>query len=270
MLLTIALAALPGSAWTQAPAPLSPDARRERLKEVRRIVHTLEAALVTDGALENLTLLAEPSLLYADDTRAVFGSSLWIWEQQGRAAGVAAIERNRGADQDAVWSFEFASLSPAALRLTLPAGKWAAGVATPRPVFDAPAVGSSRSRRQLQMKQLAERFTAVELHPKEGRIELRRLPAPIHRQSETAPGDGALFVFANGTNPEVVLSLRTLESANDAVWTYTLAALSSAEVIVNLDQREVWRDIKFDKPGDRSTYINGRLPTTAAAAASSQ
>lgn len=223
---TLLLGLLTAGAWADEPTPLSAESRRERLQVIRRIVQTIDTSIVIGEGVESAALLAEPSLLYADNTRDVADSSLWVWEHEGRPVGVTALEWNHRADAASPCTYEFASLSPAALRLTLPQGNWTAtsGVAAPRALLSAPAPAATRARRSLQIKQLAERFTAVELHRGQGRIELRRLAAPVYRQAETTPGDSALFVFANGTNPEVVLALGTLEAQGGSVWAYTLGA----------------------------------------------
>ena len=246
----------------QEQAGLSAQGRRERLQMIRGIVQTLDAT-VTGNRDEPASLLKEPSLLYADNVRELSDSSLWVWQHQGRAIGVTAVEWHLG-DQDAgTWTFEFTSLSPAALKLSLPDRTWtsARDVAAARVVPNAPAVAATRTLRQLQMKQIAERFRAAELHRQEGRLELRRLAAPVFRQAEATAGDGGLFVFANGTNPEVVLSITTLDGPRESVWAFTLGALCAEEYVVSLDDREVWQETRFTKPGARPNYINGRLPS---------
>lgn len=256
------LIGLASGALGQDRPGLSPQGRRERLQMIRGIVQTLEATLL--GSREEPAVLPkEPSLLYADNVRELSDSSLWVWQHQGRPVGVTAVEWHLG-DQDAgMWTFEFTSLSPAALKLSLPDRSWtsASDVAVARAVPNAPAVAATRTVRQVQMKQIAERFKAAELHRQEGRIELRRLAAPVFRQSEATAGDGAIFVFANGTNPEVVLSISTLEGPRDSVWAYTLGALCAEECVASLDDREVWQETRFTKPGARPTYVNGRLPS---------
>jgi hypothetical protein len=256
---------LAGQAWAADPAPPSAESRRERLKLIRGIVQTLDTALAIRERSEAATLRAEPSLLYADNTRGLTDSSLWIWEHQGQAVGVTAVEWTPRDGGEGLWTFEFASLTPAALKISLPQGNWTMerNVAIARTMPIAPAVAASRAKRQLQMKQLAERFTVIELHRMQGRIELRRLSAPIYRQAEAAPGDGAMFVFANGTNPEVVLMINTIEFKGETVWAYTLGALAAEELVVHLDGREVWRETRFTRPGARPTYLNGRLPSPA-------
>ena len=235
------------------------------MKLVRGVVQTLDTALVIGERWQAAALRAEPSLLYADNTRGLMDSSLWVWEHQGQAVGVTAVEWNPQDGGEGLWTFEFASLTPAALKFALPQGNWTmdSNVAIPRSIPMAPPVAASRAQRQLQMKQMAERFTAIELHRMQGRIELRRLSAPIFRQAEVTPGDGAIFVFANGTNPEVLLMIHTVTVKNQAAWSYTLGALAAEELVVSLDGREVWREMPFTKPGARPTYLNGRLPSPA-------
>jgi hypothetical protein len=65
----------------------------------------------------------------------------------------------------------------------------------------------------------------------------RLLPQPIDRYQATKDNivDGAIFAFANGTNPETGLVLE----CNNSSWSYGILRLSSAEARVQFDGREV-------------------------------
>jgi hypothetical protein len=69
------------------------------------------------------------------------------------------------------------------------------------------------------------------------------LAQPIHRYRDPLAGllDGAMFIFAHGTNPEIVLLIEAAgQDAAAAAWQYGVARLGSAELHVSLDSREVW------------------------------
>jgi hypothetical protein len=241
---------------------LSESGRKDRLRKIRSKVETFQVTAITGEEEQPTRLLAEPSLLYADNARELSDSSLWFWELAGRPVGATAIELNRAQPQSELWTFEFAALSPQKLRISLGDQPWItnpSGV-TLRPIPVA-TVAETRIQRGQQMKRLAERFAAVEVHRSQGRIELRRLPTPVYRQTEAASGDGAIFVFAHGTNPEVLLSIGTL-ATDKTVWGYTLGAMAAEELVVTFDDKEVWREGLFTKPGARPTYLNGRVPET--------
>ena len=53
--------------------------------------------------------------------------------------------------------------------------------------------------------------------------------------------DGALFVLAHGTNPEVLVLIEAIgDSIDKARWHYGLARCGSAEMHVAIDGKEVW------------------------------
>ena len=100
-------------------------------------------------------------------------------------------------------------------------------------------------RRLSQLKELARGFTAHEFwDPENSRFEMRLLAQPVHRYSDVEAGihDGAVFVLAHGTNPEVIVLIEALgETLEKARWHYSLARLGSAELHVELDGKEVWK-----------------------------
>jgi hypothetical protein len=67
-------------------------------------------------------------------------------------------------------------------------------------------------------------------------VECRLLPQPIdrYRGAEAGALDGAVFAFANGTNPELGLILECTEQA----WSYGACRLSSAALVAALDGKE--------------------------------
>lgn len=243
------------------PATLSPAQRRERVQSIRVMMQSFNARMGEDTALKPLTLAAEPSLLYADNERDLSDASVWIWEADGKLVALSGTEWRPKEGTGGVWSFECASLTPESVRVTIPSGEWVfkKGAVRLQTVPDAPAAAMSRAQRLLQLRKLADRFTAASSNPNQGRIELRRLAAPLYRQAETATGDSALFAFANGTNPEVLLLLST--EGVGMPWTYTVASLSGDGASAQLDEKEVWRVEKFVGPGSRPAYINGQLKT---------
>src|SRR5262249_3127282 len=85
-----------------------------------------------------------------------------------------------------------------------------AGVAF-APLADAPAPAKTASGRLTQMREMARNFSAdltTVIAPKT-KHHLRLLPQPLMRYGSDSKGllDGALFVFARETDPDVVLML---------------------------------------------------------------
>ena len=62
--------------------------------------------------------------------------------------------------------------------------------------------------------------------------------------------ESAIFVFAHGTNPEVLLLIEPLEDS----WQYGLARMTGAETTVILDDRVVWT--KLSMSGRRYSWLH--------------
>jgi hypothetical protein len=210
-------------------------------------------------------LVDEPVLRYSDNTRENLESALWIWTAGGRPAAIAAIEHYPTPPRGPRWLYEIASLSTQ--RIAAERGeelKWTAkepGLKL-QALAGADAPADKPVRRLAQMKGLLRRFAAHEMTPNEGRIELRPLASPLHRYTDKESGviDGAIFAFANGTNPEVFLVLEAGEVAGQPpVWRFALAQMTGAVVAVSLDDKEIWTRGEADPPAVRESYVNGWL-----------
>jgi hypothetical protein len=110
------------------------------------------------------------------------------------------------------------------------------------------------------MKELLRRFSAHEVEGTEGRLELRPMASPLCRYEDAAHNivDGAIFAFASGTNPEVLLVVEAHGSkVGPAEWKFAAAQMTGAAVIVELDGKEFWRRADADPPAMRASYMNG-------------
>jgi hypothetical protein len=112
------------------------------------------------------------------------------------------------------------------------------------------------------MRQLARRFTVDTYAPNGERFVPRLLPTPLFRfsQTEQNQSDGAVFAYAYGTNPEVILLLETAQTEEGLKWHYGLAPLTATEIAVRLDDREIWTQPKYRGPKSREVYLNGVFP----------
>ena len=112
-------------------------------------------------------------------------------------------------------------------------------------VPDSPEVDSRPFARLRQMKDISRRFAAHQFwDPDNSRFELRLLVQPVHRYQDEAAKltDGAMFVLAHGTNPEVLLQIEADAAERPPRWKYSLVRLGSAEMHVSLDGKEVWTE----------------------------
>jgi hypothetical protein len=109
---------------------------------------------------------------------------------------------------------------------------------------DGPKPASTENGRILQMKELIRRFTATRIDPGNIREENRPLRRPIRRYRDPESGlqDGAIFVFvANGTAPDFLLlfELRGPDPGS-ATWNYGAQRVTTGELHLRLDGKEVW------------------------------
>ncbi|MBC8115110.1 MAG: hypothetical protein H7062_12070 [Candidatus Saccharimonas sp.] len=98
------------------------------------------------------------------------------------------------------------------------------------------------------MKAFAQKFSGHEFWttwPGNPRQELRLLTTPVHRYEDRDQQliDGALFIIAQGTNPEVTLFLEAVKPVDEAkpIWQFGLGRTGLAEIVVLYDDNEVFR-----------------------------
>jgi hypothetical protein len=173
------------------------------------------------------------------------------------------MEVNPSRPKGSQWVHGVVSLSPG-----LVAASWNDGVrwessepgVVARRVPNAPAPAPSKADRLRQMKELARRFGVSEdAGPVRGTIQLRLLPTPIHRYQDVDSGleDGAIFVFATGTNPEALLLLEArAEGSTTGGWGYGLARVSGAALAADLDGRRIWSQAEANPPHRGKAYMN--------------
>ena len=145
----------------------------------------------------------------------------------GPAGRGLAIELNL--ENLSQWSFEFVSLSTGLVESADDRLRWTPQ--KPGVVFQeipgAPAPAGDEAARLRQMHDLAKRFSATEFWDVTSQhYPLRLLPHPIDRYQDAASGliDGAIFMFANGTNPEALLLIEASRRGNGPPkWTYAAA-----------------------------------------------
>lgn len=209
-------------------------------------VSDFKVTTVVDGSPTDVELLANPLLTYGDAARNNEAGTLWAWGKSGRPAAFLELYRNVGENQP--WVHALTLTSPELVRLSSPSGhRWnpqkthfaLKDLPKPSDVSDQPAM------RLRQMKDISRRFEAHEFwDPNNSRFELRLLVQPVHRYKDESAKllDGAVFVLAHGTNPEVLLQIEAHSTQAQPVWKYSLARLGSAELHVLLDGQEVWTE----------------------------
>jgi hypothetical protein len=235
---------------TRAGDPLddadTPAARQARLDYLKS--RAAECELFKEGDCKSPLVLSKEALLrYTNPVRGIKLSdgATFLWLDGERPLAVASWSL-RGAGN--VWR-EFTSLTDKPLACTRDDVEiWSpkTGGLLDQQLLDAPAPLPSATRRLGQMRDLARRFSAIVYLPPDDTVatELRLLSQPIHRyKDETARVlDGALFSFAEATDPEALLLLeaRRSEPEGDYQWRYTMARMTSVRMIIRLDGKERW------------------------------
>lgn len=191
---------------------------------------------------------AKPLLRYSDLTRGtsaanvLIDATVWRLGEQGRPTALITLEIYRARGANGILSLECLSLSPDQFSLRhkeFDIIAWDAdeSALSLKPLPDGPAPAETAAARLLQLRHLARRFAVQETLESGESMSCRMLPQPIDRYQ--APDkqivDGAIFAFANGTNPEVGVVLE----CDGAQWSYGPVRLSSAEMTVTLDEAEV-------------------------------
>jgi hypothetical protein len=251
--------------WVRAQDSARPvskdDDRAKRLKEMRQLANAFKVVAIEGNDRTSLQLAPDPLHRWTDPTRQNSDGVLWAWRSAGRPIAVLAIE-----PQPTFWCFEFVSLSTGRVEADNGSVRWApktAGVEF-HEIPDAPTPAAGETERSRQLRDLANRFTAREFwHVTAQHYPLRLLPHPIDRYSDVKSGlvDGAIFIFANTTNPEVMLLIEARrQGQGPATWSYAAETLTTAAPTLTLDRKEVWSSgAKFGYLSDEP-YFFGEWP----------
>ncbi|MFK8111834.1 MAG: hypothetical protein AB8B91_06515, partial [Rubripirellula sp.] len=118
---------------------------------------------------------------------------------------------------------------------------------------EAPRPAGSGPYRLVQMRRIARDFSGevLTLADKTNFKKLRLMPQPIHRYS-AGDADGAIFAFANGTTPAVLLCVEADLSPKDTHWRYGIARRWSYESRIQHKSKEVWMAPTVRAPADSS------------------
>ena len=200
------------------PSQPRADHRAERLEEMKQIAGSFKVVAIDEhGQQTPASLSAEPLHRWTDPTREFDGGALWVWRASGRPVAVIGIELY------ARWSLEFVSVSTGLVKADDGHVCWTPrkGGVEFREIPEAPAPAADAAERLRQMRDLAKRFSArehwVNRDGNGQHYALRLLPHPIDRYADPGSGvvDGALFVYAYGTNPESLLLIEARRRGAD-------------------------------------------------------
>ncbi len=226
----------------------------KRLEFMKSSVKSYEFSVGPDFK-EKLTVETEPLLRFTNPVSGLQDGGFVVWKTEAGRPMVAAQVFLTSED---LWLHEFQSLSPTPLKM-VQTGKalWEpnrAGVEV-KVVPDAPKPATNPVQRLTQMRDIAKRFTASDKF--EGRPqsdELRLLTKPLVRfgANNTDILDGALFVHAHGTDPELMIVIEALKKSTDSDhrWYYSLAPMTGYALNASLDGKPVWEVAWRQQPND--------------------
>ncbi len=210
-----------------------------------------------DGDFHPLKLQPTPILQYTNPERGLqqHGAS-FVWTRNGQPLCIGSIWTViPPEDPQHRWiSHELHSLATGPLRSMHeprmskrgPVPQWE----TEQPgivwtaVPDAPEPAATASLRLVQMRRIAEQYTArlTSQVANERPGDLRLLPKPLYRYPADAEGalDGGLFAFVQGTDPEVLLLLEAEKRSEGPRWRIAFARFTNATAAVQRDGQTVW------------------------------
>ena len=258
----VALAASAGGALAEG----EPEAKA-RLEFLQAAVASLDPETADPRSKAAFAVVPKPLLRYSDPTRGgvkaedavnvLIDAGVWRLGAEGRPAALVTLEIYKAADGSRLLSFEFLSLTETAftLRHKTEAVRWDAtgsGLSL-KELPDAPRPAATPAGRLTQMRQFARRFAATERFNKET-IECRLVAQPIDRYHSAAQkiDDGAIFAYANGTNPELGVVLES----DGARWRYGVLRLGAAQSAVTLDGQQVAAYEAFNPRGRKDGPYN--------------
>jgi len=214
-------------------------------QDVLKLLEGYRVQSIPENPATDVRLVRRPLLTFGDAARNNEGGTLWVWMAAERP--VAFVENYLPVGDNSNWVQALTLSSPTLIEMEIQDLQHWKPTRPQRVMHHCPddlrTVAATPGQRLRQMKEISRRFQAHEYwDPDNSRFELRLLVQPILRYGaeSTQTVDAAVFVFAHGTNPEVLLHIEASREADATVWKYGLIRLGSAEMHVACDEREVW------------------------------
>jgi hypothetical protein len=253
---------VPGTGGAEPPGKDDPPEEPKKLNDlIEKSVNWYD--VLPDGEAAT-ALTPVPVIRWRNVVRGQEGEAMMVvWPHNGRPVAMASIYPWEGK-----MSHEFDSLSRENKLIARDQDRviWSpetAGVEF-KDVPKAPRPAKTAPERLRQMKAIAEGFKATMTGWQADNSDqeaLRLLPRPLYRYDLASAKDpdpnlldGGLFAYVIGTDPEVVLVLEAIGTAEKADWQYAFARATSGGLEVKLGDLVVWTAPKH--PANR----NPKLP----------
>jgi len=198
---------------------------------------------LNDAGHSKLVLDPKPVLHWTNPARTAEDGAVFVWLNRGRPEVIGSTFTYK--IQDVRRKHELHSLSTSALTADF-RGKLAWKPRQPglkfAPVPGAPVPAENSRMRLVQMKALTRDFSASIKTDDGETAELRLLPQPLYRYEPSGGEvlDGALFSFASGTDPEVLLLIEARREKDAWRWQYACARFNYAKLTASFKGEVVW------------------------------
>jgi len=199
---------------------------------------------LTDERRTELKLQSEPLLRWSNPAVGSIHGGVFLWTHQGRPAAIASVYK--WFSPNTHMAFEVHSLSTQPILALRDSNVvWnpsRAGVEF-KLLAEAPAPAESAVARLAQMRAIAREFVVAKTdRDDKSEQQMRLLAQPVFRYESREAGvaDGALFVFVQGTDPEVLLLVEAHATDQASDWHFALARMDSTQFSVTRKNRVVW------------------------------
>lgn len=222
-----------------------------------------EYRITLDEDRRPLTLEPEPLLKTSSPVLGELHGGLFLWTDRGRPEVIAHIYKWYSPHKYLGVAFHSLGHEPlSAERAGMLAWTPVRGGVEMKPLPDAPAPADTALARLRQMRAIAEEFSASHTYPGGITRELRLLTKPLYRYKNPRGDliDGALFTFALGTDPEVILLLETRrDQQGKPGWQYGFSRDTVVAARATRKGHEVW-SVPLIPLGPKSKFYDPREP----------
>jgi hypothetical protein len=223
--------------------------REEQLKNLKRSAAQY-TVFPADDRKRPFKFREDAVLRFSNPITGCKDAAIYLWVDRGRPQAIAKVFTY----DNEYFTHEWQSLAEGAI-VAERGGKSVWNPTDPgvsfRELAGAPGPAEAAAERLRQMKALAGKFSATYADGTSGAkpFDLRLLVQPVFRfetGDDKRGTDGAVFAFANGTNPMAVLLLEARQVGEKRKYYYALARTGSGEVAARYDEKEVYSVKRYD------------------------
>jgi hypothetical protein len=223
--------------------------REQQLKNLKRSA-AQHVVFPADDPKRPFKFRADALLRFSNPTTGCKDGAIYLWVDRGRPQ---AILKPYTYDNER-FHHEWQSLSEGAI-VAERDGKSVWNPTDPGVTFrelgGAPGPAESATGRLGQMKALAGKFSATYVDRTQNitALDLRLLIQPVFRfetGDDQRGADGAVFAFANGTNPLGFLLLESRLIGESRKWHYAFARMASGAVAARYNEKEIFSVDRYD------------------------